>query len=160
MYGDVFFGFFNKCFHCVISAQKALFRASGIIRCTSACGRFRVWLHLRHVMTVCRHWRRLPLVAICAAWRADQVLYGSCTIGVYNDDAVRLCVFTQAWDYRSWRLSEIEEFLVSTVDLSSSVRYCKCFSDRNPQIRLRFERLRKAQNNSYYVESMHMPGRM
>ena len=32
--------------------------------------------------------KRLPLVAICAAWRADQVLYGSCTIGVYNDDAV------------------------------------------------------------------------
>ena len=49
--------------------------------------------------------RRLPLVAICAAWRADQVLYGSC----YNDDAV-LCVFTQ--DSHSWRRSEIEEFLV------------------------------------------------
>ena len=53
--------------------------------------------------------RRLPLVAICAAWRADQVLYGSCTIGIYNDDGV-LCVFTQ--DYRSWRRSEIEEFHV------------------------------------------------
>ena len=26
----------------------------------------------------------------------------------------------------------------STVDLSSSVRCCKCFRDRNPQIRLRF----------------------
>ena len=52
---------------------------------------------------------RLPLVAICAAWRAGRVLYGSCTIGIYSDDAV-LCVFTQ--DSRSWRRSEIEEFLV------------------------------------------------
>ena len=49
--------------------------------------------------------RRLPLVAICTAWRADQVLYGSCTIGIHNDDAV-LCVFMQ--DSRSWRRSEIE----------------------------------------------------
>ena len=54
--------------------------------------------------------RQLPLVAICAAWRADQVvLYGSCTIDIYSDDAV-LCKFTQ--DSRSWRRSEIEEFLV------------------------------------------------
>ena len=36
--------------------------------------------------------RRLPLVAICTAWRADQVLYGSCPIGIYSDDVV-LCVF-------------------------------------------------------------------
>ena len=29
---EIFFGgFFNKCFHCVISAQKALFRASGAL---------------------------------------------------------------------------------------------------------------------------------
>ena len=49
------------------------------------------------------------MVAICTAWRADQVLYGSYTIGIYNDDAV-LCVFTQ--DSRSWWRSEIEEFLV------------------------------------------------
>ena len=53
--------------------------------------------------------RRLPLVAIYAAWRADQVLYSSCTIGIYNDDAV-LSIFTQ--DSRSWRQSEIEEFLL------------------------------------------------
>ena len=50
--------------------------------------------------------RWLPLVAIGATWRADQVLYGSC---IYNDDDV-LCVFTQ--DSRSWQQSEIEEFLV------------------------------------------------
>ena len=37
------------------------------------------------------------------------MLYGSCTIGIYNNDAV-LCVFTQ--DYCSWRRSEIEEFHV------------------------------------------------
>ena len=51
--------------------------------------------------------RRLPLVAICAAWRADQVLYGSCPIGIYSDDIV-LYVFTQ--DSRSWRRSGIEKF--------------------------------------------------
>ena len=51
--------------------------------------------------------RRLPLVAICTAWRADQVLYGSCTLGIYSDDVV-LCVFTQ--DSRSWRRSGIEKF--------------------------------------------------
>ena len=27
--------------------------------------------------------RRRPLIAICATWRADQVLYGSCTLGMY-----------------------------------------------------------------------------
>ena len=53
--------------------------------------------------------RRVPLVAIYAAWRPDEVLYGSYTIGIYNDDAV-LRVFNQ--DSRSWRRSEIEEFLV------------------------------------------------
>ena len=51
--------------------------------------------------------RRLPLVATCATWRADQVLYGSCTLGSYSDDIV-LCVFTQ--DSRSWRRSGIEKF--------------------------------------------------
>ena len=30
---------------------------------------------------------------ICADWRADQVLYSSCTIDIYNDDAA-LCIFT------------------------------------------------------------------
>ena len=49
------------------------------------------------------------MVAICTAWRADQVLYDSCTIGIYNDDTV-LCVFMQ--DFHSWRRSENEEFLV------------------------------------------------
>ena len=29
--------------------------------------------------------RLLPLVAICTGWRADQALYGTCTIGIYND---------------------------------------------------------------------------
>ena len=33
----------------------------------------------------------------------------SCTIGIYNDDAVS-CIFTQ--DSRSWRRSETEEFFV------------------------------------------------
>ena len=113
MCGDIFWGFFNKCFHCVISAQKRVFRASGILHPVHF--RLWVWLHftsrddcLQTVRTLDTG-RRLPLVAICAAWRADQVLYGSCTIGIYNDDAV-LCVVTQ--DYRSWRRSEIEEFLV------------------------------------------------
>ena len=53
--------------------------------------------------------RRLPLVAICTSWRADQVQYGSCTFGIYNNAAV-LCVFMQ--DSRSWQQSEIEEFLI------------------------------------------------
>ena len=69
--------------------------------------------------TYIRYGETLPLVAICAAWRADQVLYGSCTIGIYNDDTV-LCIFTI--DYRSWR------------------RSCKCFSDQYPQIRLRLDK--------------------
>ena len=118
MCGDIFLGFFNKRFHCVIVPKKrSLEHPKCCIRCTSACGRFRarVWLHftsrddcLQTVRTLDTG-RRLPLVAICATWRADQVLYGSCTIGIYNNDAV-LCVFTQ--DYRSWKRSEIEEFHV------------------------------------------------
>ena len=79
--------------------------------------------------------RRLPLVAICAAWRANQVLYSSCIIGIYNDDAV-LCVFTQ--DYYSWRRSEIEEFLV--VQWTYGALCTAGLSDRNPQIRLRFDK--------------------
>ena len=42
-------------------------------------------------VTVCRPCdteRRFPLVDICATWRADQVLYGSCTLGTYSDDIV------------------------------------------------------------------------
>ena len=35
---------------------------------------------------------RLPVVASCVAWRADQVLYGSCTLEIDSDD-VGLCVF-------------------------------------------------------------------
>ena len=113
------------------------------IRCTSACGRFRVRLHFTSrddcLQTLCTldTGRRLPLVAICTAWRADQVLYGSCTISIYNDDTV-LSIFTQ--DYHSWRRSETRGIPRSTVDLSSSVRCSKCFSDRNPQIRLRFDK--------------------
>ena len=51
----LFLRFFNRCFHCVISAQKE-HPESGIqcICCTSAFGRFRVWVHLRHRVTVCR----------------------------------------------------------------------------------------------------------
>ena len=74
-----FFEIFLQCFHCIIS--------------TSACDRFKVWLHLRQRGGLfADRARRLPLVAICVAWRADQVLYGSCTIGIYSDDVV-LCVF-------------------------------------------------------------------
>ena len=64
------------------------------IRCTSTCGRFRVWLHFTsqrgclQTMRTLDMERRLPLVAICATWRADQVLYGSCTLGIYSDDVV------------------------------------------------------------------------
>ena len=54
-----------------------------------------------------RYGETAPLVAICATWRADQVLYGSCTLVIYSDDIV-LCVFTQ--DSRSWQRGRIEEF--------------------------------------------------
>ena len=58
-----FGGFFNKRFHCVISAHKALFRASGMLHPVhfrlwslgpkaKALGRVYVWLHLRHGVTV------------------------------------------------------------------------------------------------------------
>ena len=46
--------------------------------------------NLRHGVTICRLTDGLPLVVICAAWRADSVLYGSCILGIYNDDAVYL----------------------------------------------------------------------
>ena len=75
------------------------------------------------------------MVAICTTWRADQVLYGSCTIGIYNDDAV-LCVFTQ--DSHSWRRSELKEFLVVQWTYRALCAAVSVFSDRNPQIRLRF----------------------
>ena len=35
---------------------------------------------------------RLPVVASYVAWRADQMLYGSCTLKIDSDD-VGLCIF-------------------------------------------------------------------
>ena len=58
------------------------------------------------------------MVAMCAAWRADQVLYGSCTLGIYNDDAV-LCVFMQ--DSCSWRRSEIDSWYSGPIELCAAV---------------------------------------
>ena len=107
----LFWRFFNRCFHCVISAQKE--HPESGIRCTSACGWFRVWLHFTSPGDSLQM-QRLPLVAICSAWRADQVLYGSCTFGIYSDDIV-LCVFL-VLDVEADR--EIQR---STVALSSFV---------------------------------------
>ena len=122
-----------------VPKKRSLEHLECCIQWTSACGRFRVWLHitsrddcLQTVRTLDTG-RQLPLVAICAAWRADQVLYSSCTIGIYNDDAV-LCVFTQ--DYRSWRQSEIEEFHVVQWLYRA---LCEWFSNPYTQIRLRFD---------------------
>ena len=33
----------------------------------------------------CGYGETLPLVAICTTWRADQLLYSSCTLGIYSD---------------------------------------------------------------------------
>ena len=126
---DIFLGFFNK--H---SVPKKRSLEPGMLHLVHFCLSFRVWLHFTSrddcLQALRNTGRRLPLVAICAAWRADQVLYCSCTIGIYNDEAV-LCVFTQ--DYRSLLSAKRDRGIPrSTVDLSSSVRCCRCFSDRNP----------------------------
>ena len=99
MCGDIFGDFLTNVF--TAPKKRSLEHPECCIRCTFA-RLARMWLQLRNGVTVCGPGRQLPLVAICAAWRADQVLYGSCTIGIYNDDAV-FCVFTQ--DFRSWRQS-------------------------------------------------------
>ena len=49
--------------------------------------------------------RQLPLVAICAVWRADQVLYDSCTLSIYNDAAVLSKIFAFGGEARSRRSS-------------------------------------------------------
>ena len=122
--------------------KRSLEHPECCIRCTSACGRFRVWLHftsrddcLQTVRTLDTG-RRLPLVAICTAWRADQVLYGSCTIGIFNDDAV-LCVFTARLSLLAAKRDR--GIPHSTVALLSFVCCCECFSNAYTQIRLRFD---------------------
>ena len=85
------------------------------------------------------------------------MLYGSCTIDTYNDDAV-LCVFAQ--DSRSWWQSEIEEFLVVQWTYRA---LCAAVGALVIEIQTKVwleERFRKAQNSSYYVQSMHMPSHM
>ena len=104
-----------KCFHYVIKAKKAIFRAfrkrhTVDFHLWSILGMGGCGYNLRHCLqTMCTldTERRLPLVDICATWRADQVLYCSCTLSIYNDNIV-LYIFTQ--DSRSWWRSGIEEF--------------------------------------------------
>ena len=62
------------------------------------------------------------------------MLYGSCTVGIYNDDAV-FCVFTQ--DYPLWRRREIEEFLVVQWTYRA---LCAAVSILAIEIRLRFDK--------------------
>ena len=124
--------FFNRCFHCIISAQKE--HPESGIRCTSACGGFGVWLHFTPQGDSLE--RRLPLVAICAAWRADQVLYGSCTFSIYSDDIV-LCVYLRK--ILALGVGADREIQCSTVALSSFVCCCECCSNPCTQIRLRFD---------------------
>ena len=54
-----FLEIFSRCFHCVISAQKE--HPESGIRCTSACGRFRVCLHFTSPGDCLQRW--LPLVS-------------------------------------------------------------------------------------------------
>ena len=110
-------------------SKKSIRKAASGVR-TSACSRFRVWLHftsqgdcLQTVHTLDME-RRLPLVAICAAWRADQVLCGSCTFSLLA----------------SKRDREIQR---STVALLSFVCCCECFSNPYTQIRKTKARLEK-----------------
>ena len=85
---DIFGGFFNNVFTASSVPKKhSLEHPECCIRCTSTCGRFRVWLHLRHRVTVCRPcvhyiWGDDYLGSYLAAWRADRVLYSSCTAAV------------------------------------------------------------------------------
>ena len=69
--------------------------------------------------------RRLPLVAICAAWRDDQVLYSSCTLGVYSD-AVVLCVFT----HKSLALGG-KARLRNAAQYSGPIELCVCVAVKN-----------------------------
>ena len=48
-------------------------------------------VRLQSLRTLCMV-KGFPVVASYVAWRADQVLYGSCTIDIDSDD-VGLCVF-------------------------------------------------------------------
>ena len=91
--------------------------------------------------------RRLPLVAICAAWRADQVLCVSCTHGIYSDD-IALCVFTQ--DSRSRRRNGIEKFAVQWL-------YRALCAAVNPytQIKLRFDWFRTSPTRRKLRKGLH-----
>ena len=123
-----FFGdFFNRCFHCVISVQKE--HPESGIRCTSACVRFRVTFTSLgdYFQTV----RTLETAALGSYLRhLEQVLYGSCTHGIYSDD-IALCVFMQ--DSRSWRQNGIKKIAVQWL-------YRALCAAVNPytQIKLRF----------------------
>ena len=70
--------------------------------------------------------RRLPLVAIWDAWRADQVLYGSCILGIYNDAAVLSKILSFGGKARSKNSLQY-----CYRGLSSFVCYFECFSDPN-----------------------------
>ena len=132
-----FFRFFNKCFHCVISAQKE--HPESGIWCTSTCSRFREWLHitsqgdcLQTVRTLDIE-RRLPLVRSylrrleswsSAVWQLhpQYLQWWHCIVHIY----ARFSLLASKRD---------REIQRSTVALLSFVCCCEWFSNPYTPIR-------------------------
>ena len=78
------------------------------------------------------------MVDMCATWRSDEVLYGSCTLGIY------------VYSCKILALGNSKEFSIVQWTYRDSVCCCECFINPNT-LKTMEERLRKPQNSSYYM---------